>query len=84
VIEAGAETADHLGWEAVWTTDHVLVPQSAATEYGRTFEAIATLAWVGARHARVRLGTSVIVVPPVVDGTSVTSRRVLVAPIPSC
>jgi probable F420-dependent oxidoreductase len=62
-IEAGAETADRLGWEAVWTTDHVLVPQSAAAEYGRTFEAIATLAWVGARHPRLRIGTSVIVVP---------------------
>jgi len=62
-IDAGAETAARLGWEAVWTTDHVLVPHSAAAEYGRTFEAIATLAWVGARHPNLRLGTSVIVVP---------------------
>lgn len=62
-IEAGAETAERLGWETVWTTDHVLVPHSAATEYGRTFEAIETLAWIGARHRRVKLGTSVIVVP---------------------
>ena len=62
-IEAGAETAERLGWEAVWTTDHVLVPESAAGEYGRTFEVIETLAWVGARHPRLKLGTSVIVVP---------------------
>ena len=62
-IEAGAETAERLGWETVWTTDHVLVPRSAAAEYGRTYEAIATLAWVGARHPRLKLGTSVIVVP---------------------
>lgn len=62
-IEAGAETAERLGWETVWTTDHVLVPRSAAAEYGRTFEAIATLAWVGACHRRLWLGTSVIVVP---------------------
>jgi probable F420-dependent oxidoreductase len=62
-IEAGAETAERLGWETVWTTDHVLVPQSAAAEYGRTFEAIETLAWVGARHRHLKLGTSVIVVP---------------------
>jgi probable F420-dependent oxidoreductase len=62
-IEAGAETADRLGWEAVWTTDHILVPESASGEYGRTFEAIATLGWVGARHPRLKLGTSVIVVP---------------------
>jgi len=62
-IEAGAETAERLGWQTVWTTDHVLVPLSAAVEYGRTFEAIATLAWVGARHPRLKLGASVIVVP---------------------
>ena len=62
-IEVGAQTAEHLGWETVWTTDHVLVPRSAAVEYGQTFEAIATLAWVGARHRGLKLGTSVIVVP---------------------
>ncbi len=62
-IEAGAETVERLGWEAVWTTDHVLAPHSAADEYGRVFEAIATLAWVGARHRNLKLGTSVIVVP---------------------
>ena len=62
-IEAGAETAERLAWETVWTTDHVLVPRAAAAEYGRTYEAIATLAWVGARHPRLKLGTSVIVVP---------------------
>jgi len=62
-IEAGAEAADRLGWDSVWTTDHILVPASAAADYGRTFEAIETLAWVGAKHPRLRLGTSVIVVP---------------------
>ncbi len=62
-IEAGAGVADRLGWEAVWTTDHVLVPHSAASDYGRIYEAILTLAWVGARHPRLRLATSVIVVP---------------------
>jgi probable F420-dependent oxidoreductase len=63
LIEAAAETADRLGWSTVWTTDHLLVPASSATEYGRIYEAITTLAWVGARHPRLRLGTSVIVVP---------------------
>ena len=62
-IEAGAETAERLGWETVWTTDHVLVPAAAAAEYGRTLDAIETLVWVGARHPHVKLGTSVIVVP---------------------
>ena len=63
LIEAAAETAERLGWSTVWTTDHVLVPASSAAEYGRIYEAITTLAWVGARHPDLRLGTSVIVVP---------------------
>jgi probable F420-dependent oxidoreductase len=63
LIEAAAEVAERLGWTTAWTTDHVLVPHAAAGEYGRIFEVITTLAWVGARHPRLRLGTSVIVVP---------------------
>ena len=62
-IEAAAEVAERVGWTAVWTTDHVLVEHASEDEYGRIFEAILTLAHVGARHPTVRLGTSVIVVP---------------------
>lgn len=62
-MEAAAETAERLGWSTVWTTDHVLVPTADAGDYGRIYEAILSLAWVGARYAKVRLGTSVIVVP---------------------
>ena len=63
VIEAGAGAAERLGWAGVWTTDHVLVPRETSTEYGRVYEAITTLAWLGGRHPRLRLGVSVIVVP---------------------
>jgi probable F420-dependent oxidoreductase len=62
-IEAAAETAARLGWHSVWTTDHLLVPRSAAREYGLIYEAVTTLAYVGARHEQLKLGTSVIVVP---------------------
>ena len=62
-IEAAAEVADRVGWADVWTTDHVLVDRGSTAEYGRIFEAILTLAHVGARYPRLRLGTSVIVVP---------------------
>ena len=62
-IEAAAEAADRLGWQGVWTTDHVIVNRASTAEYGRIFEAILTLAWVGARYPRLKLGTSVIVVP---------------------
>lgn len=62
-IEAAASVAEALGWSTVWTTDHVLVPRDSAAEYGRLYEALMTLAWVGACHPGIRLGTSVIVVP---------------------
>jgi probable F420-dependent oxidoreductase len=63
-IDAAAAAAERLGWDAAWTTDHVLVDRGeAAADYRTNFDAIQTLAWVGARHSRLRLGTSVIVVP---------------------
>jgi probable F420-dependent oxidoreductase len=62
-MEAAAETAERLGWSTVWTTDHLLVANEDAGDYGRIYEAILTLAWIGAKYQRVRLGTSVIVVP---------------------
>ena len=63
-IEAAAATAERLGWETVWTTDHVLVPDGDETaDYRTNYDAILALAWVGARHLGLRLGTSVVVVP---------------------
>ncbi|HEY0443610.1 MAG TPA: TIGR03619 family F420-dependent LLM class oxidoreductase [Candidatus Limnocylindrales bacterium] len=62
-IEAAADAAERLAWSTVWTTDHVLVEAASAAEYGRIYDAILTLAWVGARFATVKLATSIIVVP---------------------
>ena len=62
-IEAAASVAERLGWSTVWTTDHVLVAHEDGANYGHIYDVIVTLAWVGARHPGVRLGTSVIVVP---------------------
>lgn len=63
-IAAAAEVAERLGWETAWTTDHVLIDRgSAGEDYRINYEAILTLAWIGARHPGLKLGTSVIVVP---------------------
>jgi len=62
-IEAGCEAAERHGFGDVWGTDHLLVDATAAEEYGRIFEILTTLAWVAGRFERVRIGTSVIVVP---------------------
>ena len=79
-IEAAAETAERLGWHTAWTTDHVLVPESAAAEYGVIYDVLLTLAWIGAMHPRLRLGTSVIVVPmrnPVVQAKQIATLDAL-------
>jgi probable F420-dependent oxidoreductase len=62
-IDAAAETAERLGWQTAWTTDHVLVPHATEADYGAIYDVIVTLAWVGAKHPGLKLGTSVIVVP---------------------
>src|SRR5215212_7748428 len=62
-IEAAAEVAERHGFVDVWGTDHLLVDQSAAEDYGRIYEIVTTLTWIAARFAKVRVGASVIVVP---------------------
>ena len=60
---AAAEAAEEHGFTDVWATDHVLIDRENADDYGRLFEAITTLAWLAGRTTRIRLGTSVVVVP---------------------
>jgi probable F420-dependent oxidoreductase len=63
-IEAAADAVAARGWHSVFTTDHVLVEQSSWSEdYFHIYDPLMTLAHVGARQPRLRLGTSVIVVP---------------------
>ena len=62
-IDAAAEVAGRLDWSTVWTTDHVLVDRGSAGDYGRIFESMLTLAWVAARHPKLKVGTSILVVP---------------------
>jgi probable F420-dependent oxidoreductase len=62
-IEAAAELAERHGLGDVWATDHVLVDQRGAGDYGRIFEILTTLAWVAGRYRRVRVGASVVIAP---------------------
>lgn len=62
-IAAAAELAEHHGFTDVWGTDHLLVPHSAAEDYGRIFEIVSTLAWLAGRFRQIRVGASVIIAP---------------------
>jgi probable F420-dependent oxidoreductase len=62
-MTAAVELAEEHGFTDVWVTDHLLVNHAAAEDYGRIYEAVTTLAWICGRSSRIKLGTSVIVVP---------------------
>jgi probable F420-dependent oxidoreductase len=59
-----AQQAEALGFDSVWVTDHIVIPHSAIPRFGEAFfELFATLAYVAGKTRRVRLGTSVIILP---------------------
>lgn len=61
-LDAGAETAQRLGWDSVWVTDHLMVPDGQeAAEYGYILEALTSLTYVAARYEQLTVGTSVVV-----------------------
>jgi probable F420-dependent oxidoreductase len=62
-LAAAVSLAEQHGFTDVWATDHLLVNQAAAEDYGRTYESITILAWLAAKSTTVRLGLSVVVVP---------------------
>ncbi len=62
-IQRVARAADDLGYDSVWTTDHVIVPRENIEPYGHVFETLVTLAAVASITTRVKLGTSILVLP---------------------
>jgi probable F420-dependent oxidoreductase len=62
LIETSQE-AERLGYDSIWTTDHILVPGKHADPYGNILDCLASLAYVGAVTERVQLGTSILVLP---------------------
>jgi probable F420-dependent oxidoreductase len=64
VIRATAVRAEQLGYDSVWVSDHVVVPHANVVNFGQTvFDPLVTLAVVAGATSRVRLGTTVLIVP---------------------
>jgi alkanesulfonate monooxygenase SsuD/methylene tetrahydromethanopterin reductase-like flavin-dependent oxidoreductase (luciferase family) len=62
-LVSAAVAAEEAGFDSVWATDHVLVPEEHAPVYGTIAEPLVSLGFLAARTARISLGVSALVVP---------------------
>lgn len=76
-----AERVEALGFDSLWVTDHVIVPNHLDIVYKeRMLDPLATLNYLAAVTTRVKLGTSVIILPyrnPVTTAKEIATADVL-------
>ncbi|MFG2074631.1 LLM class flavin-dependent oxidoreductase [Nonomuraea maritima] len=64
VLRGWAETVEGLGFDLLMVSDHVVITPDVAEQYPAPFyEPFTTLSWLAAITTRVRLGTTVLIVP---------------------
>ena len=64
IIRSTAVRAEALGYDSVWVSDHVVVPHANVVNFGETiFDPLVTLGVLAGATSRVRLGTTVLIVP---------------------
>jgi probable F420-dependent oxidoreductase len=62
-IRRVAEAAEELGFDSVWTTEHIVVGPEAIDPYGRVYDPLVTLGWIAGWTERTGLGTSIVLAP---------------------
>ena len=62
-IARAAVQAEELGFDDVWVSDHLVVPDGMTYPPAFLFEPVITLTWAAAATRRVGLGTSVLILP---------------------
>jgi probable F420-dependent oxidoreductase len=62
-IRRSAELAEELGFDSVWTTEHIIVGPDGVDPYGRVYDPLVTLGWIAGWTERIGLGTSIVLVP---------------------
>ena len=62
-IRRTAELAEELGFDSVWTTEHIVVGREAVDPYGRVYDPLVTLGWIAGWTEWIGLGTSIVLVP---------------------
>src|SRR5579883_828749 len=63
LIRRHARRAEDLGLSDVWVSEHIIVPRKQFPRSPLFYDPVLTLTWVAAVTERVRLGTSVLVLP---------------------
>ena len=64
VLRSWARTVEGLGFDLLMVSDHVVITPDVAEQYPAPFyEPFTTLAWLAGVTERVRLGTTVLIVP---------------------
>jgi probable F420-dependent oxidoreductase len=63
VLRRFALKAEDLGLDDVWVSEHIIVPRDKFPRSPLFFDPVLSLTWVAAVTKRVRLGTSVLVLP---------------------
>lgn len=59
-----ARRAEELGYDALWVTDHIVVPDAAVGRFGENYhEPLTVLAYLAAVVQKIRLGTSALILP---------------------
>ena len=59
-----ARTADAMGFESLWITDHIAIePDNAEGSGGRYTDPLVTLGWMAGQTRQIKLGTGVLIVP---------------------
>ncbi|MDN3563924.1 TIGR03619 family F420-dependent LLM class oxidoreductase [Paeniroseomonas aquatica] len=63
LIRRHAERAEDLGIEDVWVSEHIIVPRDKFPRSPLFFDPVLSLTWAAAATKRIKLGTSVLVLP---------------------
>jgi alkanesulfonate monooxygenase SsuD/methylene tetrahydromethanopterin reductase-like flavin-dependent oxidoreductase (luciferase family) len=61
-IRRTTELAVELGFDSVWTTEHIIVGPEGADPYGRVYDPLVTLGWIAGWTDEIGLGTSIVLV----------------------
>jgi len=63
IIRRSLIEAERLGYDSVWTIDHVLAPRANAAQFGLVYDPLVVMALAAGITERVQIGVSVLVLP---------------------